>query len=107
MKKMDVTDLVQSVWLTAQEVNNSPSKIATILSEGVREEVSSDSKGVKYQAVRLVVEFDRVQKEWRPNRYALKKLAERFGAETKGWVGKQIALTTMLMQGGKLGIVPA
>ena len=103
---MDVTDLVQSVWLTAQEVNNSPSKIATILSEGVREEVS-DSKGVKYQAVKLVVELDKVQKEWRPNKYALKKLAERFGSETKGWVGKQIALTTMLMQGGKLGIVPA
>ena len=103
---MDVTDLVQSQYLTVQEVTNSPTKIATILSEGVREEVS-DSKGQKYQAVSLMVELDRVQKTWRPNKYSLKKLAARFGNDTKSWVGKQLALGVMLMQGGKEGIVPA
>lgn len=103
---MDVTDLVQSQYLTVQEVNNSPTKIVTILNEGIKEDVV-DSKGQKYQSVKILVELDKVKKDWRPNKFALKKLAERFGNNTSLWVGKQFALKTMLMQGGREGIVPA
>lgn len=103
---MDITNLVQSQWLTAQEVKNSPTKVVVIVDQGKLEE-STSQKGEKYQALVLRVELDKVEKQWKLSRYAAKKLADKFSAETKEWLGKQVLLTTMLMQGGKEGIVPA
>lgn len=97
--------MVQSKWLTAQEVKNSPTKIATILDQG-KEEVVTTTKGEQYQAITILIELDKNKKEWRLNKTALRKIATAFGTETSQWVGKQVALTTMLMQGGREGIVP-
>ncbi len=103
---MDVKEMVQNNWFTAQDIKNSPTKIATIVDPGTVEEATSQ-KGEKYQALKLKIDIDKVVKEWRPNKYALRKLSERFGTtKTEEWVGKQVALTTMLMQGGKEGIIP-
>jgi hypothetical protein len=102
---MDVKDIVQNSWLTAQDVKNSPTKIATILDAGKVEE-AVDQKGLKYKALVLTVELDKNSKTWKLNRYSARKLAEKFGTETSFWVGKQVALTTMLMQGGKEGVIP-
>ena len=102
---MDVKELVQSKYLTAQFVKESPTKIATILDQG-KEEVVTTTKGDSYKAVTILVEVDKHQKDWRLSRHALRKISAAFGTETSAWVGKQIALTTMLMQGGKEGVVP-
>lgn len=103
---MDVTDLVTSQWLTADDVRTSQSKIAIILDGGkISNEISL--KGEAYKALILPIELDRVSKFWKLNKHSLKKLTQSFGNnDTSTWVGKQIKLTTMLMQGGKEGIVP-
>ena len=103
---MDVSSLVQSMWLTSTDVKNSPTKIVTILNTGEEEEVLTKA-GEKYKAIKLLVSLDKVEKQWRLNKYSLRKMVERFGPETSGWLGKSISVTTMLMQGGKEGVAPA
>lgn len=102
---MDITNMVQSQWLTAQEVKNSPTKIVTIVDQGKLEDAKS-LKGETYQALVLRVDLDKKEKQWKLSRSAARKLAEKYGNETSAWLGKQVALTTMLMQGGKEGILP-
>jgi hypothetical protein len=102
---MDVTELVQSKWLTAQQVKDSPSKTVVILGQGLQEEVLS-TKGEKYKALVLPVQLDGVGKDWRVNRTSLRKLVVLFGIRTESWVGKSVLLTTILMQGGREGIIP-
>lgn len=103
---MDVTELVQSKWLTAQNVIDSPTKTVVILSQGTQEEVIS-TKGEKYKALVVQVQLDGLMKDWRLNRASLKKLVEKLGSKTEVWVGQRVVLKTMLMQGGKEGVVPA
>ena len=103
---MDVTELIQGQFLTASEVKNSPTKIATIVSIGSIEE-AKDTKGQPYKAFQIQIELDKQQKVWRMNKYSLRRLAERFGTNTQAWLGKQVALTTMITQGGKEGVAPA
>ena len=104
---MDITEIVQSKWLTAQDVKESSTKTVVLLGEGNCEEVVS-TKGEKYKALVIPVQLDGVKmKDWRVNRASLKKLREKFNSfDTKSWIGKPIVLTTMLMQGGKEGIIP-
>ena len=102
---MDVNELVQSKWLTAQNVKESPTKTVVILGAGSQEEVVS-SKGEKYKALVLPVQLDALSKDWRVNRTSIRKLVDKLGSKTEFWVGKPVVLTTMLMQGGKEGIVP-
>lgn len=101
---MDVLELVQSKWLTAQNVKESPTKTVVILSQGTQEEVVS-TKGEKYKALVLQVQLDTVMKDWRVNRTSLRKLVEKLGSKTELWVGQRVLLSTMLMQGGKEGVV--
>lgn len=101
---MDVTDMVQSKWLTAQDVKESPTKTVVIIGAGSQEEVVS-TKGEKYKALVLPVQIDGRNKDWRVNRNSLKKLSSIFTVKTESWVGQKVLLTTMLMQGGKEGIV--
>lgn len=103
---MDVANLIQGQFLTANEVKNSPTKIATIVSVGELVEAENTAKE-KYKAFQIQIELDGQQKVWRLNKYSLRKLAERFGTETSAWLGKQVALTTILTQGGKEGVAPA
>lgn len=103
----DVNELVQSKWLTAQDVKESVTKTVVLLSEGLVEDATS-TKGEKYKALVVQVQLDgKLVKDWRVNRTSIKKLKEKFAtADTKAWIGKPILLTTMLMQGGREGIVP-
>ena len=102
---MDISELVKGQFLTVLEVKNSPTKIVTIISAGTIEEVK-DTKGQPYKAFSILVELDKQQKLWKLNKYSLKKLAEKFGTDTQTWLGKQVALSTMIMQTGKEGIAP-
>ena len=102
---MDAFELVQSKWLTAQDIKESPTKTVVILSAGVLEEKVS-TKGEKYKALVVPVQIDGKNKDWRINFTSIRKLVQVLGKETNLWVGKPILLTTMLMQGGKEGIVP-
>ena len=102
---MDVSDLVQSKWLTAQDVKESSTKTVVIIGVGNKQEETS-TKGEKYTALVLPVQLDAKTKDWRVNRASLKKLIQMLGVETSGWVGKPVVLTTILMQGGKEGIIP-
>ena len=104
---MDVSELVQSKWLTAQDVKDNQVKngVATIVVIGVGEQQEAVStKGEKYKALVLPVQIDAKTKDWKVNRNSLKKLVSKLGADTASWVGQKVVLTTMLMQGGKEGI---
>lgn len=102
---MDVTELVQSKWLTAQNVKESQTKTVVIIGQGVQEEVVS-TKGDKYKALILPIQLDGLTKDWRVNRTSLRKLVEKFGTKTELWVGKSVVLGIVLMQGGKEGLIP-
>ena len=102
---MDVSELVQSKWLTAQDVKDSQSKTVVIIGAGIQKEEQTKT-GEKYFALTLPVQLDAKTKEWKVNRISLKKLVEKMGKETSSWVGQRVVLTTMLMQGGREGIVP-
>jgi len=100
---MDVSDLVESKWLTANDVRTSNSKTLVVVSAGVLEDAIS-MKGDKYKTLVLPVELDGKKKDWKLNRSSLKKFVERHGKDTSAWVGKPIKVTTILLQGGKEGI---
>ena len=102
---VDVSELVQSKWLTAQDVKDSNTKTVVIVGVGdVKEETSS--KGEKYKALIVPVQIDGKMKDWKLNRSSLKRLLISLGKDTSLWVGQKVLLTTMLMQGGKEGIIP-
>ena len=103
---MDISDEVQSKYLAAADVKNSPTKTIVILDEGKKTE-ATDSKGQKYISSEFLVSLDALRKIWRPNKTAKKKLAEKFGStDTLVWIGKPIVVTTAFFQGGREGIVP-
>jgi len=101
---MDVSDLVESKYLTSTDVKNSITKTVTIIGEGSNTD-GVNQKGEKYKRVVLPVQIDGKNKEWIPNRNALQKLTLKFASkDTKEWIGKPIRVTTILLQGGKEGI---
>jgi len=100
---MDVSSLVESKWLTANDVRTSQSKTLVVISAGVLEDAVS-IKGEKYKTLILPVEIDNKKKDWKLNRSSLKKFVEKHGKDTGLWVGKPIKVTTILLQGGKEGI---
>ena len=102
---MDVNELVQGKWLSAQDVKTSPTKTVVILSAGELVDKTS-LKGEKYKALVVSAQIDGKTKDWRINYTTIRKLVEKYGTETNAWIGKPILLTTMYLQGGKEGIVP-
>jgi hypothetical protein len=102
---MDVTELVQSKWLTSQDVKESVTKTAVVIGVGVRQK-AVNSKSEEYETLILPVQLDGRIKDWRLNKASLRKLVAKFGVKTEAWVGQPITLTVIPIQGGKEGVVP-
>lgn len=102
---MDIKQMVSSEWLLTQDVLDSPTKTVVIIDAGTLED-RKDSNGKVFKTLVLNVELDAVKKKWSLNKFSQKFLAKVYGTETSAWVGKVVKLRTMLMQGGKEGVVP-
>lgn len=98
---MDVTKLLESEFIGVQFIKDSPTKKGIILSAGTQE----PSKDGKYMSLQVLIEIDGKRKNWKMNKTSLINLAKAWSSNTDSWVGKQVFFTTMLMQGGKEGIV--
>ena len=96
---MDVSELLESDFVSVQLVQTSPTKKATILNSGV-EETGQYGKGCK-----LLVDIDGKQKYYKPNKTSLKAIVLKWGTKTELWVGKTLLLNLAMLQGGKLGVV--
>lgn len=98
---VDTSSLTESEFLGAQFVKDSPSKKATVLSAGTIE----TSKDGQYQQLKILVEIDGKKKFWKLNKTSLKNMQAKWGKDSQFFVGKTVALSTQMMQGGKEGII--
>jgi len=89
---VDSTDAMESRYLTADLVRESPTKIISFLDEGLYEETDYGKK------LTLLVEIDGKQKIYRPNRDSVSNF-QVFGKDTMGWLGKQAKLQLIKIQG--------
>jgi hypothetical protein len=96
---MDVSELLESEFVSVQLVNDSMNKVATIVSPGV---FDTDEYG---KGCKLTVEFNGKQKFYKPNKTSLKNITAKWGVKTETWVGKQVQFNLALLQGGRKGIV--
>jgi|TARA_Y100000296_G_scaffold86217_1_gene125137 hypothetical protein len=94
---VDVTQAMESTYLTADVVKTLKSKIGVITSEGEFEELTYD--GITSTRLTLNVDVDGRRKIWRPNRDSVKNLSSMFGRESKLWFGKKIMLSIVSMKG--------
>jgi hypothetical protein len=96
---MDVSNLMESDFLSVDFVKNSLSKRATILSGGT-EDTYKDSRSLK-----VLIEVDAKQKFWRINKISLRSLADKYGKDSSLWVGKQVAFSVVVTMLGKESII--
>jgi len=94
---VDTTEAMESQYLTAELVKESPSKRAHIIDEGAYEEVVFD--GVSSRRLTMKVEIDGKSKLWRPNKDSISNLRNAYGKDTAQWVGKDILLQVIRIQG--------
>lgn len=82
---VDVTQAMESQYLTADAVKNAKDNaFGVITSEGKYEDTEYGNK------LTLSVELNKVPKIWRPNRDSVANLANKFGRDSKLWLGKKI-----------------
>jgi len=94
---VDTTEAMESIYLTAETVKNSPTKRATIMNEGAYEDATFD--GVTRQRLTIKIEIDGREKIYRPNKDSVANLANAYGKDSKDWEGKDILLQTIRIQG--------
>ena len=94
---VDITEALESDYLTADLVNNLKERVGTIVSDGKYEDVEYNN--IKSRRLTLQVDVNGRQKIWRPNRDSIKNLSGAFGRDTKLWMGKKIAFNVVSMMG--------
>ena len=94
---VDVTQAMESNYLTADVVKSAKNKKAVITSEGKYEDVTYD--GVTNQRLTLTVDIERRGKIWRPNRDSVANLANKFGRDSKLWFQKIIEFSIVRIAG--------
>lgn len=80
---MDMKQYEESEYLSADLVENSPTKVINFLNSG--EEKTTDF-GKKPQ---FLVEIDHKKKFYRPNKTSVAHLNKAFGSDSNLWIGKQ------------------
>ena len=90
-------EALESRYLTAELVKNSPTKRLVVIAEGGYEEVTYDNETTR--RLTLPVEIDGKEKLWRPNRDSISNMKEVFGADTRSWVRCTAKLQIIKMQG--------
>jgi hypothetical protein len=88
---VDVTQAMESSFLTVDLVRDSPTKKCIIITEG--EYVDAEYQGKKYTKFELEIEIDKKIKKWSPNKDTVKNISEEYGKNSKLWVGKLIKLS--------------
>lgn len=76
-------------WLRSRDIEGG--EIATILSEGNIVEKEFE-KGKKKVVLELDVEINKKRYTWTLNKTTLRKIINKWGDETKKWIGKKIKL---------------
>lgn len=90
---VDATQATESSYITADLVKNSPTKTLVILGEGEYRKTDYGDKLV------LPVEIDGKKKEWSINKDSGMNMLDKFGKDTKAWLGKKIELKIMRVLG--------
>jgi len=83
---------LETDFMNADLVKNSPSKKLVILGEGKYEITDFGEK------LTLPVEIDSKKKTWRPNRDSIKNM-QMLGKDSQAWVGKAIQLQILTIKG--------
>lgn len=95
---MDVSEAMESDYINADFVRESPSKKCVILDEGKFSE--GEWQGKKFTRFELTVEIDGKKKIWKPNKDTVKNIASVHGKDSKAWVG-QVVILRILKTNGK------
>ena len=96
---VDVSESMETKYLTADVVMSSPTKIGILLDEGKYEETDFGRK------LTMNIQIDGKTKIWRPNRDSTKNLSRDFGStDSAAWIGKKIALEVVSL-GGKDSVI--
>lgn len=94
---VDTTKAMESKYVNADLIRNSPTKKCVILNEG--EYTQKEYQDKAYEKFELLVEIDYKQKMWAPNKDTIKNIAEEFGKDSAEWVGKIIKLSVGKING--------
>ena len=89
---VDTSQYIESQYLTAEMVRNSPTKVAVIIGEAKPEKTDYGEK------LTATVEIDKKRKIWRMNRDTVKNLHE-VSKESCDWNGMSIKLQVVSIQG--------
>lgn len=91
---VDVSEALESKYLTAQLVKESPTKVATIVSDGCYEITDIDNRRFT-----ITVKMDEKEKIWQPNPSSVENMAELWGKESKKWFSKKVRLQCINISG--------
>jgi hypothetical protein len=94
---VDVTKAMESKYVNADLVRESPTKKAIIIDGG--EYVHGTHEGKEYEKLQITVEIDGKQKLYSPNRDSCKNLSSEYGRNTEKWVGMIVRLTIQKVSG--------
>lgn len=84
---------VEGDFITADFVNNSPTKLCTPIDEGNYEDSDFGDR------LTITVEIDGKRKKYRPNKDTVTNLRNEYGKDSKEWIGKLIRLKTVRFKG--------
>ena len=97
-RKMVGTDeALESKYVTAELIRNSPTKKLVVMEEGSYEEVTYENETSK--RLTIPVQVDAKERIWRPNRDSIANMRGAYGNDTKSWVGKATKLQVVKVQG--------
>jgi len=84
---VDASEAAESKYLTADQVEDSPTRIGFIVSAGAYEESQYGRQ------LKVKINFDKKEKTWNVNRISAKNLIDAWGKDTDQWVGNKVAYT--------------
>jgi len=96
---VNISELLESEYLSVEFVKNSPTKKALIINQGT-EKVFDGKKSLE-----LLVSIDGKQKIWKLNKTSLKNLSTAWGKDSNLWVNKLISFSVLPMQGGREAVI--
>ena len=89
---MNTNEFIESAYITADIVRNSPSKHLNILNEAQGEETDFGHR------LTCTVEIDGKEKKWRLNKDSICNM-RNLGTDSKAWIGAKVKLNIVKIQG--------
>lgn len=94
---VDVSRAMESKYITAELIKESPTKKCVIIDGG--EYVESTYDGKTFERFQLNVEIDGKKKIWNVNKDSVKNISAEYGKNSTMWIGKVIQLSTASIKG--------